>query len=449
MMTNHHRPTYNLKVVVRETGLKPDTIRAWERRYGLPNPERSKGGHRLYSQQDIDTLKWLISRQAEGMSISRAVELWRQLEADGQDPLQALITPGVTDAAYPVSAAQGDVLADLRAQWVAACQDFDEQRAEQVIAQASAQFPPETVCLEILREGLVEVGSGWYAGELSVQQEHFSSELAMRRLEAMVAANPPPSRPGRIIVGCPPEERHTFSPLLITFLLKRRGWDVIYLGADVPADRIAATVETTHPHLVVLSAQQLYTAAHLLEIASLLAELGVVVGYGGLAFNEQPALQARIPGHFLGENLEQIPQEVEHLLASPTPVPEVEPLSAAYQALLEAFRDKRALIESHAWEIAAPMEMPHAYIVEANLNMSRNVEAALVFGDIGLLGPGIEWVAGLLENFGLPERLEQYETSVEMLRDYLGAYREAFSAEVGAALSEPVIEWLGHFTIVE
>lgn len=449
MAANDHRPTYNLKVVVRETGLKPDTIRAWERRYGLPTPERSEGGHRLYSQQDIDTLKWLISRQAEGMSISRAVELWRQIEADGEDPLQTLITPGVSDAASPISAGQGDVLADLRAQWVAACQDFDEQRAEQVIAQASAQFPPETVCLEILREGLVEVGAGWYAGEISAQQEHFASELAMRRLEAMVAATPPPSRPGRIIVGCPPEERHTIGPLLITFLLKRRGWEVIYLGANVPKDRMVTTVEATRPHLVVLSAQQLYTAAHLLEIASLLAGLGVAVGYGGLAFNEQPALQGRIPGHFLGENLEQAPQEVEHLLASPAPVPEIEPLPAAYWALLEAFREKRALIESRAWEAADSMGMPHDQIVEANLNLSRSVEAALAFGDIGLLGPDIEWVAGLLENFGLPERLAHYETSAEALRDYLGAYREAFRAEVGEEVGGPVIEWLGHFTIVE
>jgi DNA-binding transcriptional MerR regulator len=47
-------PTYNLKAVVQETGLKPDTLRAWERRYGQPQPQRTLGGHRLYSQQDIE-----------------------------------------------------------------------------------------------------------------------------------------------------------------------------------------------------------------------------------------------------------------------------------------------------------------------------------------------------------------------------------------------------------
>ena len=80
-------PIYNLKVVVQETGLKPDTLRVWERRYGLPQPHRTPGGHRLYSQQDIDTLKWLVARQKEGMSISKAVQLWLNLEAEGKNPL--------------------------------------------------------------------------------------------------------------------------------------------------------------------------------------------------------------------------------------------------------------------------------------------------------------------------------------------------------------------------
>ena len=75
MPANQQEPTFNLKVVVQETGLKPDTLRAWERRYGLPQPHRTPGGHRLYSQRDIDTLKWLVARQNEGMSISRAVKL--------------------------------------------------------------------------------------------------------------------------------------------------------------------------------------------------------------------------------------------------------------------------------------------------------------------------------------------------------------------------------------
>ena len=80
-------PAYNLKVVLQLTGIKPDTLRAWERRYGLPLPQRTAGGHRLYSQYDIEMIKWLMERQDEGMRINRAIDLWRDIEAGGKDPL--------------------------------------------------------------------------------------------------------------------------------------------------------------------------------------------------------------------------------------------------------------------------------------------------------------------------------------------------------------------------
>ena len=156
-------PTYNLKAVVRETGLKPDTLRAWERRYGVPAPQRTDSGHRLYSQHDIDTLKWLLVRQNEGMSISRAVELWHRLETDGLDPLTAAVAPGtqrlpeVRRELAPIAPAallgEGDTVAGMRQSWVNACLNFDEHGAEQLLSQAFALFPAETVCLELRAEG--------------------------------------------------------------------------------------------------------------------------------------------------------------------------------------------------------------------------------------------------------------------------------------------------------
>src|ERR1041384_8857923 len=80
-------PAFTLKVVLKETGIPADTLRAWERRYALPVPQRSAGGHRLYSQRDIEPIKWLMKRQAEGLSISRAVDLCREQIASGLDPL--------------------------------------------------------------------------------------------------------------------------------------------------------------------------------------------------------------------------------------------------------------------------------------------------------------------------------------------------------------------------
>ena len=78
-------PIYNLKAVMNEVGLSASTLRAWELRYGLPKPRRTAGGHRLYSKQDIEMLKWLVERQKEGLSISQAVEMWKVASAGEQN----------------------------------------------------------------------------------------------------------------------------------------------------------------------------------------------------------------------------------------------------------------------------------------------------------------------------------------------------------------------------
>jgi DNA-binding transcriptional MerR regulator len=173
------RPAFNLKVVVQETGLKPDTLRVWERRYGLPQPQRSAGRHRLYSQQDIDTLKWLVARQNEGLSISRAVALWRQLEAEGQKPLEQ--EPQTAPVFKPALAPTvGQTLIELREAWIAACMAFDEQMAAHMLTQAFALYPPEVTCTELLLPALADIGAGWFQGHYTVQQEHFASALAAR-----------------------------------------------------------------------------------------------------------------------------------------------------------------------------------------------------------------------------------------------------------------------------
>ncbi|MEJ2212412.1 MAG: MerR family transcriptional regulator, partial [Anaerolineae bacterium] len=203
MSSMRQEALFNLKAVVQQTGLKPDTLRAWERRYGLPHPGRSEGGHRLYSQRDIDTIRWLMARQREGLSISRAVELWQQIEATGRDPLVSRMPLATRQPPAPPPHVLGESLAGLRKSWISACLAYDENRAEQVMAQAFALYPPEVVAVDLLQKAVADIGDGWYRGEVTVQQEHFCSELTVRRLEALVMAAPSPTRPGRILAACP------------------------------------------------------------------------------------------------------------------------------------------------------------------------------------------------------------------------------------------------------
>lgn len=425
-------PTFNLKAVIKETGLKPDTLRAWERRYGLPTPERTAGRHRLYSQRDIETLKWLVARQEEGLSISRAVDLWRKLEAEGQDPL---IMPEYTEPAKPALqpfVPHGETIDELREEWFSACLDFDEQRAEQTLAHAFALYPPEIVCFEILVRGLNRVGEGWYSGDITVQQEHFASALAMRRIEMLVASTPPPTRPGRILTGCASDDPHAFAPLLITFLLKRRGWDVVYLGARVPAARLESTILSVKPDLVVLSAQQLSSAASLLEITDLLKQKNIPLAFGGTIFNLVPALRERIPGHFLGEYLEEVVQRVEWLMDSPESIPPTEPVSHTYQQALAHYLERHMILEADVWQLIEPLNIPPGYLTRANEELAHNIQAALKLGDLDLLATDMEWIEGLLINHNI---------NPDTLHHYLKAYYQAAQTHL-AQRGAVIVNWL-------
>jgi DNA-binding transcriptional MerR regulator len=419
MMDKDLVPTYNLKAVLKETGLKADTLRAWERRYGLPVPERSSGGHRLFSQRDIETLKWLIARQEEGLSISRAVDLWRSLEAEDQDPLHVMpISAPLGQGPFPT----GGAVDDLRQAWIKACKSFDENKAERLLTQAFAQFPPETVCLEILVKGLSEIGQGWYQGEISVQQEHLASSLAIRRVEALLAAAPPPTYPGNILVLCPPEDEHIFSPLVLTYLLRRRGRMATFLGANVPLQRFEETLQALKPQLVIITAQDLQKAAALLTFSDLLASRDIPLAYGGLVFTLIPELRERIPGYFLGETLTEAPDSVEQLLIKrPTPKQAPTPSEAYLRALATLTERHAALIARLATNLEQEGIHPR-YLTDANLHLTEDVIAALQLGDLHFLAQNMEWVKGLIKNYGIPtDSLDRYMSSYQQaLKDVMG-----------------------------
>ena len=410
---------YNVKAVIRETGLAPDTLRTWERRYGVPRPERSLGRQRRYSQRDVDQLKWLIARQREGMAISRAVELWNGLEASGQDPLRtttALAAP-VADSHTPL---------ELQHAWIEACQAYDERRAEAVLAQAFALYPPERVCLDVIQQGVATLGDRWYRAQATVHQEHLASELATRQIERLIAATPPAWRSGRLVVGCPPGEDHRFPPLLLTALLRRRGWDTLYLGSDVPVEHFDRLAERVQPSLVLLSAQRLPTAATLRLAASTFECLGIPLAFGGGIFNRIPSLRARVPGFFVGETLIDAIATVERVV---TEQPAASPVSETPPDFLR----ERTLFLAQQGEIEIEIALrrrlvgfpgSESIVALATNSLAQYVAAALLFGDLSLLAPEIAWTAGLLA---------AHQMDGAQLATYLSDYAAALSDVLGDA----------------
>jgi methylmalonyl-CoA mutase cobalamin-binding subunit len=133
------------------------------------------------------------------------------------------------------------------------------------------------------------------SSQFTHQQEHFASALAMRRLDALLSASPYPTRNQTVLIGCPAEEWHTFTPLLLALLLRRRGLNVIYLGANVPNVQFAETASEVRADLVILVAQTLVAAAALQHVANTLTGQGVPTAFGGRIFNLSPSIVESIP----------------------------------------------------------------------------------------------------------------------------------------------------------
>lgn len=429
MASVEKNPVYNIMAVVRETGLLPHTLRIWERRYGVPNPQRTPGGHRLYSQSDVDTLKWLIARRDEGLSISRAVDLWKQSFEHGLAPLQLNVLIGSSSHGH-------SDLDSLRRAWVDMCMQFNEKSAEQVLARVFSLYPVGQACIEVIQRGLVEINDRWYRGEASIQQVYFLSELAVRRLESLLVTAPPPARAERLLLGNPPQEQHTLGMLLLALLLRLNGWDALYLGANLPLQNLEQTLKQVEPALVVLSAQQLYTAVYLSEAAKLIQDAGAVAAYGGRIFNILPVLRSRIPGHFLGEDLTQAPDTIDNLLREKPTLPTVRKVGKEFAAAAECYRSQQYAFETHLQESIKEIDLTDAQVAEANGHLEHNLRAALYFGDMALLTQEIFWLEGLLAYHQVP---------VNLLYRYLNAYYRTARVYLGDEC-RPIINWLAQIT---
>jgi DNA-binding transcriptional MerR regulator len=418
-------PAFNLKVVLRETGIAADTLRAWERRYGLPMPQRSAGGHRLYSQRDIETIKWLIRKQMEGLSISRAVELWKEQLSSGADPL------GASVPSSNISAGSAN-LESLRRDWLAACFQFHTVVAEQILNQAFAAHSVEVACTEVIMRGLHEVGELWHQGLATVQQEHFASEIAIRRLEALISASPPPTRVETILVACPSEEWHTFPSLLITLLLRRRGWNVVFLGAVVPTERMEETISAVDPKLAILSAQTLITSISLRTMARFLNEKGIQAAFGGRVFKQISGLVGRIPAHFLGDTLESAIPTIESLINSPRPVPLEEMPETRVLKTAAAYKAKRSMVEKFVLDYLSSHNQTFDDIELSNHFLGDTLTTALELGDISYAFSDMRWLTRLLMERNVPSA---------MLPFFLNLYAQAIHDVLGQD-GHAIYEWL-------
>jgi methanogenic corrinoid protein MtbC1 len=285
-------PLYNTAAVVQRTGVPATTFRAWERRYGYPKPRRNEGGRRLYSEHDMQAIRWLSDQTTHGVAISRAVDMLRGGHG------------GPESVTAEVPARGGRSFEVVRAELSQALLALNADRGELILSEAFALFSVEAVCLHVLQPLLVEVGDRWHAGELSVAEEHYVSSFVRGRLFLLLQAyQTPDSRGPLVFTACAPDEWHEVGILIVSIFLSRRGYAVRYLGPNLPLEGLAAIVARHHPAVVALSAQSRETARKLRGAARALQEGGPPhprLVFGGQAFNTDPSLRALVDGTYVG-----------------------------------------------------------------------------------------------------------------------------------------------------
>lgn len=271
-------PLYNTRLVVSETGVPADTFRAWERRYGIPAPQRGAGGQRLYSERDIATIRWLRERTSEGLTISQAIALLRS-ETERS---------GASD--QPRSHEQ------LVDELLQALLRFDAPEADNVLSEAFAIYSVEKVCTEIIQPTLVQIGELWHRGAASVAQEHFASQFLRRKLLALLNIYDVIDGRATILAACAPGEYHDLGLLLLALMLVRRNYRVVFLGADVPAEALLEAAAQIQPAVICLSASTAHTFEHAIAVAQQVqaANPELIVCIGGQGLSATSTIDQRI-----------------------------------------------------------------------------------------------------------------------------------------------------------
>jgi len=220
----------NIAVLSRRTGVPADTLRKWEQRYGILQPDRTKGGQRRYSELDIARIEWLRARLAEGFRIGEAAALL------GGAQLDAARSP-----------------ADVRRALYEAVSSANVDGLRALLDQTFTLFPLEQALSRIVEPVLQRVGEGWASGELSVAQEHLVSAAVRARLERLLADARGEVR-GVAVLACVPAELHELGLLMLGVLMRADGWQVAYLGANAPLDDAYELAERLDAPLLCLSA---------------------------------------------------------------------------------------------------------------------------------------------------------------------------------------------------
>jgi DNA-binding transcriptional MerR regulator/methylmalonyl-CoA mutase cobalamin-binding subunit len=232
---------YPIRAVSKLTGVAIDTLRAWERRHSAVTPIRDDRG-RMYTDADIARLRLLRGAVEHGHSIGRLARLTdaelRQLAAAGASAVSEVDPPRRT----PIDTAA----------LTAALQKYDATAIDQQISRLASVLPPLELLRDVLMPVLAQVGDDWHRGPARIAHEHLMSSTIRNILGSFLRLYARPEVSTRLLFATPAGERHEIGTLGAAMLAASSGLGVAYLGPDLPAREIVASVKPAGAQVLVL-----------------------------------------------------------------------------------------------------------------------------------------------------------------------------------------------------
>ncbi|MBA3889228.1 MAG: MerR family transcriptional regulator [Gemmatimonadaceae bacterium] len=250
-------PRHPIRIAAQRSGITPDTLRAWERRYGAVTPARSGTARRLYSDADIERLRTLRTLVDRGHSIGyiaslRPAEVAALLEAP-EHPMPPRAPHLGAAAAKALESAERALAA------------FDGPGVRRVLQRAMMDMDTDGVIEHVMAPLCRSVGSQWEAGAICTAHEHVASAALRDTLGSMLEVLHAPSADRRLVVATPAGERHEFGAMMAAAVASSAGFQVTYLGPDLPARDIATAASQVRAHAVLLSIVRGMNAAEVIH----------------------------------------------------------------------------------------------------------------------------------------------------------------------------------------
>lgn len=227
---------YSIKELERLSGIKAHTIRIWEKRHNLIEPDRTDTNIRLYSDDDLKKIINVSLLNNRGIKISKIAnlstdELSHKVQelSEGDDPMSVYID-----------------------QLVVTMIDLDEEGFESLLGKFAMRFGFDKAITEITYPFLEKIGILWQTGNITPAQEHFISNLIRQKIIVAIDSLPhPPKTARRALLFLPENELHEIGLLYHHYVAKREGFRTFYLGQSVPYGDLKHVYDAHHPKFII------------------------------------------------------------------------------------------------------------------------------------------------------------------------------------------------------